>query len=462
MTRKEYTKKRFLSQRATGSVGALNGHQTVSVQFTCLSSFFPVLPFMPFMALSGQCRLTCPDIVCSLRSFHARLPGDDLPQGDGHEKPSTKSRIGFLLPRSTEFPERRERVALQPCHAAFLFGHVHGLTVGTDAFAGELPAAVAADVARAVVAEVVPQCPESVDGQEQVADVVEGGEAEDDVVDGTHAAQSQEVEQGIDEGQAAESVVDGGNGDDEHGPHRDEEQHQQRRLCKGVECGVEIEVPPCVGGKQLDGGVERGREGYGDGEHGGIERRDVSEMHDVGIAPDHHAQAIGRDDDRKDDEEPQQVGIREKGDELGYGVVGIDGRQKLHFVRPAYARLVACQLHPNRVNGIVGKDTDVGNDQPVVLVDHECVDGQVVDLLLGQLADEGQGVVVYHEVEVVAVVMLVRKHQRVAGNGRHDAAGLTARMVARRQQHEQQQGEKGVFILRHRHSFGIDGNRTTA
>lgn len=89
------------------------------------------------------------------------------------------------------------------------------------------PATVAADEDGAVAPMAV--AGEDDVGYEQgIADIIEGGDAEDDIVDGTYGRQTTEIEDGLWCRQLVSHVVDAGYADDEHGPYRQEEEHQHR------------------------------------------------------------------------------------------------------------------------------------------------------------------------------------------------------------------------------------------
>lgn len=136
---------------------------------------------------------------------------------------------------------------------------VDGTAIRTPPLALDAFTAMTADVVCAVVEEISPESKDKVGRKQQVAYIIKCGYAEDNVVDGTYTHQSAEVENGIEERQVTESIVDGSDGNDEHAPYRREKDHQQERLGKGVECGVKVEVSPSVRCKELNGGVQCGR-----------------------------------------------------------------------------------------------------------------------------------------------------------------------------------------------------------
>ena len=71
--------------------------------------------------------------------------------------------------------------------------------------------------------------------EEGIADVVEGGDAEDHVTDGTDGEETAEVEDGTAQGEVLCYVVDGGDGNDDDGPDRSDEESQMEGHAKGIE-----------------------------------------------------------------------------------------------------------------------------------------------------------------------------------------------------------------------------------
>ena len=106
-----------------------------------------------------------------------------------------------------------------------------------------------------------------------------------------------------------------------------------------------------------------------------------------------------------DGEEDEQVGVGEEVDEGGDGVVGRDACEQLALVYPSERLLVACHLHPDGVDGVGRDGDDVGDDDDVLAVELEGVDGHVDECLGGQLADDGQRVGAHLEVVALGVVV---------------------------------------------------------
>ena len=105
--------------------------------------------------------------------------------------------------------------------------------------------------------------------------------------------------------------------------------------------------------------------------------------------------------------------IREGGNELRNGVVGYDIGQQLRLVYPAKGRLVARQLHPNRVFAACRNNADVGHNHMVVTFNVKRVELNVGNKLFGLLPNEGQRIGLYHEVIIVRVVVRGRKRKRI-------------------------------------------------
>ena len=92
-------------------------------------------------------------------------------------------------------------------------------------------------------------------------------------------------------------IVDRGDGDDDEGPDGGDKQSQMERQGKGVERGMVVEMAPRLGTKDLDAAVDDCRGGHEQTETGGIERRDIVEVDNLGTQPHEPSHAIGGDND---------------------------------------------------------------------------------------------------------------------------------------------------------------------
>ena len=117
--------------------------------------------------------------------------------------------------------------------------------------------------------------------EEGIADVIESSDAEDHVTDGTDGEEAAEVEDGTAQGEVLCYVVDGGDGNDDDGPDRSDEESQMEGHAKGIERRMVVEMAPRLRAEELDGTVEYGRGGHQQTEGRRIERRDIIEMHDL-------------------------------------------------------------------------------------------------------------------------------------------------------------------------------------
>ena len=136
-------------------------------------------------------------------------------------------------------------------------------------------------------------------------------------------------------------------------------------------------------------------------------------MHDLSILPTDSPDEISEGDQTDDDEEHQQMGVAEGRDELRDGVIGIDGTEQFAFMSPSEGVLVASHLHPYTVVGVGGNDAYVGHDKMVVPADGKGVGWHQAEYFLRLLADKQHRVGLHHEVEVLVVVVLRHKGQRV-------------------------------------------------
>ena len=128
-------------------------------------------------------------------------------------------------------------------------------------------------------------------------------------------------------------------------------------------------------------------------------------MHQVSLATHLTAIDIGGDNGHDESQEHEQVDVGEHINELRDGVVGRNCLQHIVLVNPTESLLVARHFHPYRVDGVYGNGRDVGYHDMVVSVNHQRVDGHLVDSLYRQLYDKGDGVDTHLEVVVLGVVV---------------------------------------------------------
>jgi hypothetical protein len=112
------------------------------------------------------------------------------------------------------------------------------------------------------------------------------------------------------------------------------------------------------------------------------------------------------------------MGIREKVDELADGIIGRDLRQQLALMYPPESQLVAGNLHPDRINGVLRDGLDVGNDNTFIpekrdgvfmvfprlrlyLYRHDIRYGHV----LGLLGYDNQRITSDHKIKVLCIMM---------------------------------------------------------
>jgi hypothetical protein len=71
--------------------------------------------------------------------------------------------------------------------------------------------------------------------EEGIADVIESSDAEDHVTDGTDGEKAAKVEDGTAQGEVLRDIVDGGDGYDDDGPDRGDEESQMEGHAEGIE-----------------------------------------------------------------------------------------------------------------------------------------------------------------------------------------------------------------------------------
>ena len=126
-------------------------------------------------------------------------------------------------------------------------------------------------------------------------------------------------------------------------------------------------MAPRLGAEHLNTAIDDCRGSYQEAQCGGIERRNVIEMHNLCSKFHQTAHAIGCNDDHTESQENEQMGIGEEIDELADGVVWRHLGQQFILMYPAKGQLVACHLHPDRVNGIRRHGLNVSHNNTFVL-----------------------------------------------------------------------------------------------
>ena len=275
----------------------------------------------------------------------------------------------------------------------------------TDALGMKILPALSADVVLATLAEIVVKGEDEISHKEWIANVVERGDAEHHIVDGADADEPETVEDALGGGQMAADVVEGGSGEQHHGPDGEEEEAQMQGHGKGVERGMIIIMSPRVGVGHLYGAIEHGGSGHGEREQRGIERRYVVEVHDLGVSAEQAPDDIECSHKRDEGHDDEEVLVGKLVDELRDGVVGRDRGQHLALAHPANGLLVACYLHPYGVDGVGGHSGNVGNNDHIATMYEERINKHAADHLGGLLADQQQRVGAHKEVVVVGIVM---------------------------------------------------------
>ena len=101
-------------------------------------------------------------------------------------------------------------------------------------------------------------------------------------------------------------VINTGGSHNEHGPDREQENHEHGWYREGIERGMEIKVLPELRRKKLNGRVKGSRACYNDTQKCGINRVDVVEMYDVSLLLEGFPQQVTRtEDDDKDKEDDE-------------------------------------------------------------------------------------------------------------------------------------------------------------
>ena len=96
-------------------------------------------------------------------------------------------------------------------------------------------------------------------------------------------------------------------------------------------------------------------------------------MHNLTTLPHHTAQTIDGGRYHTESQEHQQVDIGKLIDELTDGIIWRYLFQQFILMNPAEGKLVACHLHPYRVDGICRQRLDVRHNDTLMLTDGDGV-----------------------------------------------------------------------------------------
>lgn len=95
-----------------------------------------------------------------------------------------------------------------------------------------------------------------VECQEDITQIIKRAETEDDVIDCTDSDKTAQIQDGIAKTEAMFHLIETGQCQYQYRPNRCQEEPQHPGNGKGIESGMEIEMTPHLGCKQLDGGIE--------------------------------------------------------------------------------------------------------------------------------------------------------------------------------------------------------------
>ena len=121
---------------------------------------------------------------------------------------------------------------------------VDSATIGTAAFGVYLLAAVATDIGRTYVVDVLIDGKGDVSQEQEVTKDRTGDGREEQIIERAHAKQAQQIDNGAQGFEMVQGVVDRGDGEHQYHPHQPQEECQREGMHQRVEQRMEIEVPP--------------------------------------------------------------------------------------------------------------------------------------------------------------------------------------------------------------------------
>jgi hypothetical protein len=197
----------------------------------------------------------------------------------------------------------------------------------------------------------------------------QGGKGEEEVAEDAATKQGKQIEQGFCGRKLAANLVDSGNGKHQKYPDGAEEQAQDKREVEGVERGVIVIEYPRLRHIMLDACIEKGGSCEGDEQVGGVGREDVAKEEDMGFPWAEYLIEQGKQGDGEENAEKPQVPNAEEVNEARNGVVGHNVSDEVPLVRPSHRVLVASQLHPDAVHGVLGNDERFSHHKGVAIID---------------------------------------------------------------------------------------------
>ena len=129
----------------------------------------------------------------------------------------------------------------------------------------------------------------------------------------------------------------------------------------------------------------------------------IIEMHYPGILGTYLIHQISQGYHHYDNKEHQQMNVAEHGDELRNRIIGHHLAQQRRLMRPANPSFLGSQLHPYSIYAVLRYHANIGDHQQMAALYGKGVYGHLIDILLGLLGYQQQGIVFHHEIILIGV-----------------------------------------------------------
>lgn len=103
------------------------------------------------------------------------------------------------------------------------------------------------------------------------------------------------------------------------------------------------------------------------------------------------------------------MNVAEHGDELRNRIIGHHLAQQRRLMRPANSPFLGSQLHPYSIYAVLRYHANIGDHQQMAALYGKGIYGHLIDILLGLLGYQQQGIMFHHEIILISVMVSGRE-----------------------------------------------------
>lgn len=279
--------------------------------------------------------------------------------------------------------------------------------------------------------------------KEEITYIYRRGQDEKEITEDARRHQPQKVKNSGSRGKLSKDIVQDCQHHDDEQPYTSQEHRQDERHFEGRKRGIEVEMFPRFGHKDLHGFVDHGTESHQQTERKRIYTVDVVEIDNRQLIAPKSPIEVEPHEEGENADEVRRVRVTEKIDGLRNAVGGNERTHKFPFAYPALSLLRMGELYPNAVHCVGRMHGELGHDYAVAFVKmYKCIfNGQAL---------QSHGILNNLEVGVPRVVPLVEMAQGIAGLVR-EVFGIRigSFIVATRQSAKTDESAENVFQPAH-------------